>query len=101
MFIYFDNKRWDDKQRTSKQLYVFVKSVVFVDGAAPGPLSICLVVFLERFIEKFGLKKRSIWEIFWNYGTKYLYERIINVYKIWKIDQNFLDSIYLIVIMKT
>lgn len=64
VFIYFDNKQWDDKQRASKQLYVFVKSVVFLDGAArfrsPGPLSICLVVFLERFIEKFGLKKRSI-----------------------------------------
>lgn len=65
VFIYFDNKRWNDKQRASKQLYVFVKSV-FVDGAArfrsPGPLWIHLVVFLERFIEKFGLKKRSIWE---------------------------------------
>lgn len=43
LFIYFDNKRWNDKQRASKQLYVFVKSVVFVDGAARfRSLSICI-----------------------------------------------------------
>lgn len=42
LFIYFDNKRWNDKQRASKQLYVFVKSV-FVDGAARfRSLSICI-----------------------------------------------------------
>lgn len=42
LFIYFDNKRWNDKQRASKQLYVFAKSV-FVDGAARfHSLSICI-----------------------------------------------------------